>query len=209
MVEHQVAHHGLGHLLRSRDGGLSLAGGEALDFDDVATLSLYAAGHLVKSVLCILAQHGLASAEADFGLVRGLVLVDVADHVLDRLHPGGYLLRGILRLGGFVAGVYGVLVSFVRLVRSQLDASGSARIDVLDLLAVLRSQLIEFIDAVPDGLGLPLYVVLAGERIDASPEAFTGRSGQRSFAGGVAAAVVGRLRLLRVGRLALVLGGLR
>src|SRR4051794_15871985 len=47
MVENQVADDGFGHLLRSRDGSLSFAGREALDFDDVAALSLNAAGHLV------------------------------------------------------------------------------------------------------------------------------------------------------------------
>src|SRR5581483_8427641 len=72
MVEHEVADNGLGHLLRSRDGSLALAGREALDFDDVAALTLDAAGHLVKSVLGILAEDGLAGAEADFGLVGGL-----------------------------------------------------------------------------------------------------------------------------------------
>src|ERR1700719_2317188 len=35
------------------------------------------AGHLVECVLGILAQHSLAGAEPDLGLIRGLVLIDI------------------------------------------------------------------------------------------------------------------------------------
>jgi len=104
VVQHHVADHGLGHLLRVLDCDLALAGGETLDFDDVAALSLYCVRHLVESVFGILAQNGLAGLEADFGLVRGFVLVDVADHGLDGLDAGRSRLRGLLRDGGLVAG---------------------------------------------------------------------------------------------------------
>ena len=81
---------------------------------------------MIKGVLGVLAQDGLSGAEANFGLVRSLVLVNVADHGFDRLDAGGDLLRGLLRRGGLVAGVDGVLVGLVGLVRGQLDA-GLAR----------------------------------------------------------------------------------
>ena len=48
-------------------------------------------------------------------------------------------------------------------------------------LAVGRGQLIEFVDAVADRLGLALHILLAGEGIDASPEAFARRGGQRAL----------------------------
>src|SRR5579863_6761933 len=91
MVEHEVANHRLGHFLRGGDGGLTLAGREALDFEDVTALTLDRGRHGVNGVLGVLAQDGLAGAEADFSLVRGLVLVNVADHGLDGLDAGGDL----------------------------------------------------------------------------------------------------------------------
>ncbi len=90
----------------------------------------------------------------DLSLVRGLVLVDVADHGLDGLDAGGDLLRGLLRGGGLVAGVDGVLIGGVSLVGSELDASLGARVGVFDRLAVAGGQFIEFVDAVADRLGL-------------------------------------------------------
>src|SRR6202011_819733 len=88
MVEDEIANHRLGHLLRVGDCGLSLAGREALHFDDVAALAFHAAGHSVQSVLGILAQDGLAGPEADLSLVGSLVLVDVANHGLHSLDAG-------------------------------------------------------------------------------------------------------------------------
>src|SRR5450759_3579481 len=73
VVEDEITHDRLGHLLRVGDCGLTLAGGEALHFDDVSALTLDAASHGVESVLGILAEDGLAGAEADFGLVGSLV----------------------------------------------------------------------------------------------------------------------------------------
>ena len=51
MIQHQVADHGVSHLLRGGDGGLAVSGGEALDFDDVAALIFQRSGHFVKRVL--------------------------------------------------------------------------------------------------------------------------------------------------------------
>src|SRR5215470_10438122 len=45
MIQNQVADDRLGHLLRGGNGGLTLAGGESLDFDDVSALALQIARH--------------------------------------------------------------------------------------------------------------------------------------------------------------------
>src|SRR5262249_32381306 len=102
-----------------------------------------------------------------------LVLVDVADHGLNRLNLGRGLLGGLLRYGCFIASVDSVLIGLIGLVGSQLDASLRARIGVFNRLAVGSGQVIEFVDAIADRLGLALHILLAGERIDPSPEAFT------------------------------------
>jgi len=72
-----------------------------------------------------------------------------------------------------------VLIGGVSLVGSELDASLGASVGVFDRPGVARGQFIKFVDAVADGLSLPLDIVLAGEGIDASPEAFAGRGRQR------------------------------
>ena len=156
MGEHEVAHDGLRHFLRGLNGCLTLARGESLDFENVSALTLHAGRHLIESVFGILAQDRLAGTEADFSLVRGLVLIDIADYGLNILHASGDLLRGLLRGGGFVAGVDGVLVGFIGLVRGELDARLRARVNVFDLLAVARGQFVEFVDAVTDRFGLTL-----------------------------------------------------
>src|SRR5260370_25748759 len=56
---------------------------ESLHFDDVTVLILQLCGYLIERVLGLLAQRGLARAETNLGLRRGLVLIDVPDHCLD------------------------------------------------------------------------------------------------------------------------------
>ena len=68
---------------------------------------------MVECVLGILAQHSLAGTEPDFSLIRGLVLIDIANHLLDRLDTRGSLLRGLLCHGGLIARIHGVLIGFV------------------------------------------------------------------------------------------------
>ena len=103
--------------------------------------------------------------------VRSLVLIDVADDLLDRGQAGVGLGRGLLRHLGLVAGVNRVLVGFGGLGRGQADAFLGARIGVLDHLGVRGRQLVQFVDAVTDGRGLPLHIFLAGKGIDLAPEA--------------------------------------
>src|ERR1700722_7347609 len=181
--ENEIAHNRLSHFLRAGDGSLSLAGRESLDFEDVSALTFDGGCHLVDRVLGVLGENGLAGAEADFGLVLRLVLVDVADHVFDRGDARGDLLRGLLRGGRFVAGVDGVLIGGVSLVGGELDAGLSARVGVFNVLRVSGGQIVEFVDAVADRFGLALYILFARERIHASPETFAGGRRKRRLAG--------------------------
>ena len=83
MSQHQVADNRLRHLLGTLNRGLSMARGETLHFDDVATLRFQRRRHFVERILGILAQRRLSGLEADFGLRRSLVLIDVANYLLD------------------------------------------------------------------------------------------------------------------------------
>src|ERR1019366_7948895 len=138
--------------------------------------------------------------EKDFGLGRGLVLIDVGDHLLDRVQTSVRLLRGLLRGLRLVAGFDGMLIGLAGLGRSELDSLLRARIGILDRPGVGGSQLIEFVDAVADRLGLPRDVFFARERVHSTPEAFASLRLQRIFAGG-AVGLGGRLgRSGRLGR---------
>src|SRR5580658_5532909 len=67
---------------------------------------------------------------------------------------------------------------------------------------VRGGQVIELVDAVANGLGLPLHVVLARKGINPPPEAFTAGRSQRSLAGGRvrrSRRSRGRLRIRRCG----------
>ena len=122
MVQNQITDDRFGHLLRTRDRHLSTTGGKTLDFDDIATLILQRGGHIIESGLGVLAQHRLSRLEKNFGLSCGLVLIDVGDHLLDRVQAGVRLLRGLLRGLRLVAGVDGMLVGLIGLVRSEQDS---------------------------------------------------------------------------------------
>ena len=181
---------------------------EALNFDDVAALVLQRSGHFIESVLGVLAQHRLSGLEKNFGLGGGLVLIDVGDHLLDRVQTRVSLLRGLLRGLRLVAGLDGMLIGFAGLGRSELDSLLRARIGILDRPGVGGSQLIEFVDAVADWLRLPRDIFLARERIQVTPEAFASLRLQGIFAGG-AVGPGGRLgRGLRGRRLSLGSGTL-
>ncbi len=109
------------------------AGREALHFDDESTLIFQRGRHLIQCSLGVLAQDALAGTETDFSLGRSLVLVDVADNLLDGGQAGVGLGGSLVRQGRLVAGINGVLVSFVGFRGSQTDAFGRARIDIFDL----------------------------------------------------------------------------
>ena len=113
-----------------------MTGGEALHFDNVATLTLQRSRHIIKRSLGGLAQHGLSALEEDFRLICRLVLVDIGDNLLDRVQAGVGLLRGLLRGLRLVPGVDCVLVGFISLRRSQLDSLLSAGVGVFDRFRV-------------------------------------------------------------------------
>src|SRR5439155_18168835 len=133
--------------------------------------------------LGILAQNTLPGTEADLGLVSGFVLIDVADHALDRRQASVGLLRGLLGGLGLVASVDGMLVGFVGLIGRHLNALLGAAVHVLDHLRVGGGELVELIHAVTNRLSLTLDVFLAGKGIDLAPEALAAFVLQRRFAG--------------------------
>src|SRR6185369_17749705 len=182
------------HLLGVLDGGLTVTSGETLHFDDVSALTLQRRSHVVQGLLGILAEDALAGLEADFGLGCGFVLIDISNYLLDSGQAGGCLLRGVLRGLGAVTGVNRVLIGLIRLAGSELNALLRTRINVLDHLAVAGGELIELIDAVADGLRLPLHIFLASERVQVTPETLMSIGLQRLLAAGAG------LRRSRCGR---------
>ena len=147
-------------------------------------MTFHRVSHFVQSIFCVLAEYGLAGLKADFCLVRSLVLVDVSNNRFHGLDASGSHLCALLRCGGFVASVDGVLIGFISFVGGQLDAGLGALIGVFDRLAVSRGQIVQFVNAITDGLGLALNVFLAGERIHSAPETFAGRRLKGLLAGG-------------------------
>ena len=77
-----------------------------------------------------------------------------------------------------------MLIGFIGLVGSHLDAGLGARVGVFDRLAVGSGQIIELVNAVANRFGLPLHISLAGERVHASPETFAAGRLQGLLAGG-------------------------
>ena len=63
-----------------------------------------------------------------------------------------------------------MLVSIVRRHHCVIDAGLRAAVHVLDVVGILRLQLIEFVLAVADGVHLAFYPLLARERIHVTPE---------------------------------------
>ena len=82
VVENEVAHDGIGHLLRIGDSGLTVSRGITADFNDVAVLILQRTGHLVEGVFRLLAQNALTRTEAELGLRSLLVLPEAANRLL-------------------------------------------------------------------------------------------------------------------------------
>ena len=117
-------------------------------------------------------------------------MINVAHHAFNRGQARIGLGRGLLGCGGFVAGVNRVLVGFIGLVGGHLNALGGAAVHVFNHLAVGRRELIELVHAVLDRRELPLDVLLAGKRIDFTPEALASFVLQRRLATGVVAAGV-------------------
>ena len=135
-------------------------------------MTLQRGGHVVESLLGLLAQHTLAGTETDFCLGSCLILVDVAHHLLDGRETSRSLLRGLLRLLGTVASINGVLIGLIRLGCGQLDTLRSPAVDVLDHLAIRGGEFVQLVHAVANRLSLPLHVLLTGERVQVAPEAF-------------------------------------
>src|SRR5947207_1461285 len=122
--------------------------GEALHLDDIAALAFQRSSEVIKSGLRVLAEDSLSGAEADLSLIRGLVLIDIADHLLDRSQAGVGLGRGLLRGLGLVAGVNSMLVGFVRLGGSEADTFLGTRIRILNHFAIGRGEFIKLVDPV-------------------------------------------------------------
>jgi len=77
-----------------------------------------------------------------------------------------------------------MLVGKAGRVLGVVDAGGSARVDVTNVVGVLCLELIELVGAVLDGIDLAVYPPLASEGVDVAPETFLGLAGER-LSGGV------------------------
>ncbi len=144
MREDEITHDRVSHLLRTGDGGLAVAGGEALDLDDEVVLVLQPAGHLVERIFGLLAQTRLAGAEANFGLRAALVAVEAANHIFRCGNAGRGTARGRLRLLRASRGIGGVRIGQRGLLRRKLQTVLGAGVDVFDGVSVGRGQLIQF-----------------------------------------------------------------
>src|SRR5690348_4226676 len=95
-------------------------------------------------------------------LNHGMVVVQVGDRVGQRSNPIAGGSGRLLRLVGGLAGGLGLLLDFRRLVVHSQNALLRARINVLDVAAVLGREVIEFVDLVGGGGNFVADVLLAG-----------------------------------------------
>ena len=117
--------------------------------------------------------------EADLSLRSRLILVNVADHLLDRVQASAGLNRRLVRLLCAITGVNSVLVGLRRLRVCLANTFLRAGINILDLAGILCRQIVEFIYPIANRAELSLHVLLASEWIHLAPEAFPGFRLQR------------------------------
>ena len=92
----------------------------------------------------------MTGLEADFSLRSRLILIDVADYVLDGIQASAGLQCGLVRLLRTIARVNGVLIGLRRLCVGLTNAFLGARVHVLDLASILGGQIVEFIHPIAD-----------------------------------------------------------
>ena len=131
MIQHQVTHNGVGHLLRALNGGFAAPRRESLNLYDETSLGLQFGGNLVKCIFVALAERNLAGTETQFKLIGRLVLIEVIDDLLYRLQTRAGLLGRHIGLLGAITRSQGVLIGFVGLGAGLPDALGGADVDIL------------------------------------------------------------------------------
>ena len=75
MVNHQIAHDRVRHLLRPLNTSLTTRVGISLYLYDVTLLALQLSSYLIKSLFCLLVQRNLRGAEVKFHIRDLLVLI--------------------------------------------------------------------------------------------------------------------------------------
>src|SRR3954471_9658525 len=183
MLQDEVTYDRVRDLARVLHSGSARARSITTHLDHVALLALQRGRQIVQCVLRLLAQGGLARAEADLSFARGLELVNVGYDLLHRVQTFGGLGRGLVSELGAVAGIDSVLVGFVGAQAGYADTFGSACVNVFDRLSVGGGELVELVHASTHRIKLALHILFAGERIQMSPKSFLARVLQGVFTG--------------------------
>jgi len=172
VVDDQVAYDCIRHVLRLLNSSFTAYVRITLNFDDVAFLTLQLRRNLIQCFLGFIVQTDLAAAEVELSVGNLLVLIKVCDC---RVQLGGLLIRllsELLRLASLRTSLLRLLVCLIsrclRLVNSSLGAS----IDILDIVGVLRSKLIQLVQAVLYRRDLTIHPLLTGEGIQLTPKTF-------------------------------------
>ena len=192
MLDDQVAHHRLRHLLRVLDGCWPLPGEKPCTsmmypFWSLSGVAISSSASLALRLRAICPDLKWISA-----WVEGWYWSMFSTTCSTAVEPDGGLLRRLVGELSAVAGIDGVHIRLVGLERRYADSFRGAGIHVSDGLGVLGRDLIQLVEAAAHRVQLLLDVLLAGERVQVSPEAFMPLVGQRLMAVG------GGLRVLSV-----------
>ena len=109
----------------------------------------------------MLGQEILVKAKVYGRLAHRLVVVQISDGIGQHVNPVNGVIGQGLCLGRLLASGLRLLVGCCRSGVDILNASLGTGIDVLDRLAVLRRQVVEFIGFVDNWRGLLANIILA------------------------------------------------
>src|ERR1700733_1139362 len=205
VFDDEVAHYRVRHMLRVGNAGLPACPRVALHLNDVTLLPLQLGSNIVQSRLGLCIQDRLTVAEINLSVRNRRILVEVRDRRIQIVCAGRSLLRHLRSLSRLRVCRGRKLVRTVSRGLRLLDAGRAARVQILDVVAVLRGELIQLIQPILHRTDLPVDPLLAGQRVQVAPEALI-RLRRKRLAGGVGAIVLRILRrggwlLLRVCRL--------
>ena len=132
------------------------------DGDDVALGVGNIRGQLVKRFFRFLGQIVLVKGEVYRGLSHRTIIIEVHHGLGQRIHTLGSGVRAGLGVVGGLAGGQGFLVDFGSLRLHGLNAGLCPGIDVLDVLAVFRGQIVKLVGLVDERRGFIPHIFFAG-----------------------------------------------
>ena len=108
------------------------------------------------------------------GIRNLLVLVEIRDRRIQLTGLRVRLLRHLLRLTGLGTGLHGLLICRIRSGLRLVNTSLGPAIDILDVVCVLRRELIQLVQPIFYRCYLTVDPLLPGQGVHFAPEALVG-----------------------------------